>query len=603
MRGSTFRNVVWLALLAVLIGACTNGGEQVSKAGGSAPPLVLRIGTDDHQGKPASDQIEEFARQVEELSEGSIVIEPVWHSAGDGPDWDQRVARMVVSGELDMGNIPARAWDTEGVTSLRALNAPFLITSDELVAEVITSDLVDEMMSGLEDIGVVGLTLFPEGLRHPFGFAEPLLGPEDYKGQAIRTPTSATTEAMFAALGAAVTDDEPNASDQAGMESAYVLGPSGSATGNVVFYPKVNSLVVNAEAFAGLTGQQQEILHEAATATQAWAIEMTPSDAAAAAEFCELEQAVVLASSADLAALEAATAPVYAELEADELTKSLISRIREMKTVVQVSTSVAAACGKVPDVVTAGGTTSTVIDGIYRFEVSEDQLRAGGVNEADIRDVTGTYTWTFANGEVGFVQTGPYPESAAADDAIFTVEGDLLTIVWDDLFTEVFRWTTNDSGDLILTVVSDPPDWLAVTEVYVAQPWVRVGDGETVENVIDGVYRLEVTDEELVEAGLTDPVRIADNHGVITWTLKNPEWCFSQRAPGIAYDECGTFELDDHEIVMSYPQSSYPNEVYSWTRASNGDLSFEVIHVAPSEMWWADSWFGESWIRIGDADS
>ena len=32
-----------------------------------------------------------------------------------------------MTGELEMGLIPARAWDTEGVTSLRALHAPFLV--------------------------------------------------------------------------------------------------------------------------------------------------------------------------------------------------------------------------------------------------------------------------------------------------------------------------------------------------------------------------------------------------------------------------------------------------------------------------------------------
>ncbi len=32
-------------------------------------------------------------------------------------------------------------------------------------------------MSGLDEAGVVGLALVPEGLRHPFGYERPLLGP------------------------------------------------------------------------------------------------------------------------------------------------------------------------------------------------------------------------------------------------------------------------------------------------------------------------------------------------------------------------------------------------------------------------------------------
>jgi TRAP-type C4-dicarboxylate transport system substrate-binding protein len=129
---TSIRSSRWLAALAVTVtmaATACSGSEAGAKAGGPATPVVLRIGTDDFQGRPAADQIEEFVRQVAALSDGQIEIEPVWHAAGDGPDWDQRVARLVVGGELDMGMIPARSWDTEGVTTLRALNTPFLVTS------------------------------------------------------------------------------------------------------------------------------------------------------------------------------------------------------------------------------------------------------------------------------------------------------------------------------------------------------------------------------------------------------------------------------------------------------------------------------------------
>src|SRR5262245_29187544 len=85
----------------------------------ATPPgvvVTLRVGTDDVPGRPAADQIQEFARAVAERGDGSIVVEPAWHAAGDTANWDQHVARLVTSGELEMGLIPSRAWDTEGVT-------------------------------------------------------------------------------------------------------------------------------------------------------------------------------------------------------------------------------------------------------------------------------------------------------------------------------------------------------------------------------------------------------------------------------------------------------------------------------------------------------
>ena len=172
-----------VALVVSLTSGCGSNADTSSKAGGEAAPITLRVGTDDGPGRPAADQISEFASQVKQLSDGAIIIEPVWQA--DGPqhrDWDQLVARMVVNGELDMGMIPARAWDTEGVTSLRSLNAPFLINSEEFMATVVSADIATEMLTGLDSIGITGLALVPESMRQVFSFGEPLLTPQQFRG-------------------------------------------------------------------------------------------------------------------------------------------------------------------------------------------------------------------------------------------------------------------------------------------------------------------------------------------------------------------------------------------------------------------------------------
>ena len=207
--------------------------------------------------------INEFARQVDELSGGSMRIESVWNAGPpDTPTiddyiaWDQYVARRVVSGEIDMGMIPARAWDTEGVTTLRALFVPFLVDSDALVAEIVTdAELTADMLAGLDGAGITGLALLPESLRHVFSFGEPLLTPDDFAGTIIRAPYSATTYALFEALGATGTDlvggefDEGIADGSvAGAESAFARATAlpgdelTTATGNVTPYPNVNTL-------------------------------------------------------------------------------------------------------------------------------------------------------------------------------------------------------------------------------------------------------------------------------------------------------------------------------------------------------------------------
>ena len=195
------------------------------------------------------------------------MIEPVWKAAGhDIADWDQAVARMVVSGEIEMGLIPARAWDTEGVDSFRALHAPFLIASDSLLADVVSDPFADEMLAGLGEIGLTGLALAPEGLRHVFSFGEPLLAPcPTSTGSRFASPTSATTHALFEALGAAAGRSggprrpvrhrrrRPAPSRPPNRRSCWRAGlpAATTATGNVALFPKVNSLVINTEAYDG----------------------------------------------------------------------------------------------------------------------------------------------------------------------------------------------------------------------------------------------------------------------------------------------------------------------------------------------------------------
>ena len=123
------------------------------------------------------------------------------------PHWDQAIATMLMDGQLDLAMVPSRAWDDLGVTSLTALTAPFLITTDTLTQEVLADeDLVGQLTAGLHDIGVEALALYPEGLRHPFGFDGPLRGADDYEGGVVRAAWSRSTNAMFEALGA-TTDD------------------------------------------------------------------------------------------------------------------------------------------------------------------------------------------------------------------------------------------------------------------------------------------------------------------------------------------------------------------------------------------------------------
>lgn len=311
-------------------------------------PTVLRLGSSDDGQGPPGDQIEEFARQVETRSGGKLVIEPVWHAGGQELwDHDQAVARNVVSGELDMALVPSRTWDSEGILTLRALSAPFLVTSSGVLKEAVEPELADGMLAGLDEVGLKGLTLIPEGLQLLFSFRSPILTPADTEGMVIRATRSTTAYKALAALGAVPEEvqelqfadqDDPGHLGAAETSFAYAaqLRPARTntglpiATGNVVLSARANTLVINLKALAELKEGDRQLLSEAAAATRNRASELLPGLSEEAQNYCRDGGTVVTASREQVDDFRRAMAPVYAELEQDPRTRDLIATLREL---------------------------------------------------------------------------------------------------------------------------------------------------------------------------------------------------------------------------------------------------------------------------------
>jgi TRAP-type C4-dicarboxylate transport system substrate-binding protein len=489
------------AVLAGLLGMLVLGvtgcaGEGDDKAGGSGAPVTLRIGSSDPHGYPDTDAIEDFAQRVSTLSESKIRIRPVWQAAGASvTQVDQRVARLVVSGDLDLGMIPARTWDTEGVTTLRALQAPFLISTDEMVDAIVTSDLRGELLGGLEDVSIEGLALIPEQLRHPVGFGRELRSPADFAGVGIRAPLSNTTYALLLALGARPADltfEQAVAAVQAGnfsgAESSFLhlgaLPARGTITANVVFFPKINTLVANAERFDELTAEEQEILREAAEQTLRHVVDTRTREVDAARQACRNGAALVTASAADVAALRRAAAPVYAELERDPTTKELIAAIRAL-----THTSAPASappCGRrraapAPSARTGvAGTQPTIPEGAYRTEITFDEMVARGVDRATASTNSGIMTFTLDDGRWRHNTRGLQPDCTGS----YSYSGKRVTFVADDIpgcgtarglvvFSAV--WSLQDGSLRFTRVRSGEGDTdLFARALWGSEPWLKV---------------------------------------------------------------------------------------------------------------------------------
>ena len=339
------RAAIMVVLNTLLAAACSSTGEEpIPTQPPTSDPVVIRLGTGDSRGRPDTPIVERFAEAVEERSDGGMRVEFVWEAGGDSSDpdgFEKGVVGLVQEGELDIGWIAARAWDTVGVRSFQALQAPFLITDQELLTEVLASPMADEMIAGLEDVGVVGLGLYPDGLRYPLGYKAPMTSLEDFDGADIRLVPSEATEALVRALGgrpvyglagdaldAAIASGDVDGTEVS-LGLALSLAPEGSVvTGNVVLFPRVNTLFAGQDLMGSLSDEQEAILAAAAEEAHVFATSSTTEDFPA---FCEAGGEVVIASETEVAALQRAATPVYRMLEADPQTKAFIDEIQELK--------------------------------------------------------------------------------------------------------------------------------------------------------------------------------------------------------------------------------------------------------------------------------
>ena len=170
------------ALVAVALIAAATACSGGDKAGGPSAqePVTLTLAKHDVSWAFAA-----FVAATSRLSGGSIRIEVLPDWRGGEIDYERGTVADVRAAKVQIGVVGVRVWDTMGVTSFRALVAPFLIDNLELQRRVLESPVAAEMLVGVEQAGVVGLAVLPGALRRPLGFSRPLVRPSDYTGATV----------------------------------------------------------------------------------------------------------------------------------------------------------------------------------------------------------------------------------------------------------------------------------------------------------------------------------------------------------------------------------------------------------------------------------
>src|SRR6266508_5647188 len=278
MNGRARLAAVALAVIAAVVaGGCSGGGAAGDKAGGAGEPAVLRMANayGDLDVVPA---VQDFVSRVKARSGGNLRIQfaSTWGDYAD--DAEQQVVRAVAAGKADLGWSGARVFDTMGVTSFQALQAPMLIDSYALERAVVASDMPGQMLQGLTKVGVGGLGVLADGLRKPIAVKHPVLGVADWRGITFGTLKSEGQAQAIRSLGATPMEVFRRSRNQAlkdgrlqGLEMdlfVYEHGalahPAPYVTANVTLWPQMDVLFANPNRLARLTEQQRGWLQQAA---------------------------------------------------------------------------------------------------------------------------------------------------------------------------------------------------------------------------------------------------------------------------------------------------------------------------------------------------
>ena len=455
-------------------------------------PVTLRLGIPDGDNVHYAPYVLEFIEQVKLLSNEHITIEPVWH-AGDSTDakYEKGVIQLVRDGKADLGLAASRAWDSKVFANLQVLQTPFLITDDALAEAVATSDIAAELLDSLSSGGVVGLTFWPEDLRHPFSVdpAKPILSPEDFVGLEVRTTDTGVSDMLIKAMGGTPLFE---ANDYQAAESGLLQGATLTgrpvATGNVTFFPKYQFLFANGAAFERLSEEQRNILRQAAAATQRKAIDERPGEENAASSWCADGGTIVMASEEQVAAFETAAQPVYNTIAQDPSNAELIAAIRELKAKTASSPGAQACASTVTIPIQASAENQTWSEGLppngtWTVELSDDDFVRMGVLKSTASDWSGQQIYELQNGEGVFrrlvnnveVETCPFTYKVVENFVRLSFHDKGLGHYDCGNDIDDFQWRLDADG-LHFHLVQTTEFKAEVTALYEAKPWQKVAN-------------------------------------------------------------------------------------------------------------------------------
>lgn len=261
-----------IALVGCSSESTTTNNDNNTEKSGQKDELTLRLSEPQVDEYPDSIAEKEFAKRVEELSDGRIKVEVF--TGGQLGDEVTTIEQTQV-GVIDIGRANAGPL-TQFAESLGIFSFPFLFDSREHMWDALDSALREEIFSDLENSNLIGLAFYDAGARS-FYSVDPIETVDDVKGKKIRvmqndllikafekletSPTPLSASEVYSGLQMGVIDGGENNVSTYVADGHYEVAKNFTLSEHLRI-PGV--LFMSKQSWDNLSEEDQQIIQEAA---------------------------------------------------------------------------------------------------------------------------------------------------------------------------------------------------------------------------------------------------------------------------------------------------------------------------------------------------
>jgi tripartite ATP-independent transporter DctP family solute receptor len=255
-----------------MVGCGTKKSTENSTAGGDKE-VTLKLAHNLTEEHPVGLALEEFAKSVEEKTNGSVKIQ-IFPNGQLGDETS--VLEQLKAGAVAMTKVSAAAL-TAYDEGYNAFTLPYVFTDEKHYFKSMESDAVKELYNKTKEKGFIGLTYYNSGARSFYTAKKAINTPEDLKGLKIRVMGFKTQTEMVEALGGtpvALPYGEVYTAMQSGVidgaesnETALTIGKHGEVAKYFSYDEHTmipDILVISSKVWEKLSKEQQKAIQEAA---------------------------------------------------------------------------------------------------------------------------------------------------------------------------------------------------------------------------------------------------------------------------------------------------------------------------------------------------